>query len=165
MSQRIVKEAVATDKMLMKLIQAVKDAGIYPECVDNLVSTSTDKPLSANQGRILNESISSLSTLETITFTPVSGVLSTYSATRCIKCGKICTLAITGTITYTSDWTKIGEISTSVAPSSDVFFVCHVDGVADAYLYVANDGNIYFICGSALSSKIIRGSVTWIIGM
>ena len=60
MSNKIVKEPLATDKTLMKLIQAIKDSSLVPECVDNLTSTSIDKPLSANQGRVLNNAIASL---------------------------------------------------------------------------------------------------------
>lgn len=76
MSNKIVKEPLATDKTLMKLIQAIKDSSLVPECVDNLNSTSIDKPLSANQGRVLNNAIASLSTeVATLIHTVDTGVV------------------------------------------------------------------------------------------
>lgn len=54
MGKKTVKTSLPTDRTMYKLIQALKDVAVYPEVIDNLNSTDTDKPLSANQGKVIS---------------------------------------------------------------------------------------------------------------
>ena len=74
MGKKTLTEKLATDKTLSKLIDKIGEVGFYPEVIDNLTSTATDKPLSANQGKVLKDSLSSLSSL-------VGGLIKTTSTT------------------------------------------------------------------------------------
>ena len=74
MGKKTVKTSLPTDRTMYKLIQALKDAAVYPEVIDNLNSDSSDQPLSAKQGKVLKN------TIDAFGFSVVDGKLcQTYS--------------------------------------------------------------------------------------
>ena len=134
MPSQDIYEPPATDKTLMKLIQAIQSVSIKSTIVDNLTTQSATKALSANQGVVLKGLIDG----NTSSISSLSGQVTTLSAK---------TVRPPNLTNYTEYTTTS---SRQIAITEDSWVMCTSNyPLSDSYdYYVTQRGNVLdYLCG------------------